>query len=626
MAIDKLIPALEWNPTTQICEIIEDEFTLQNISDTSDIEIGMAAHGTGIPYLSLVTGKTADSVTLDKAITSGIVGRTNDFTFTEDFSQSYWSKIRATIEDSFYPAPDGSLNARRMVSDSTAANSHYISHSMDFVSGETYTFSAYAKKDTINYMRVSLPSGQFAGTSPTYFNLNLGTINVLGTATEATIEEDADYPGWFRCSVSAVCTSTASGLAQILLSETGSSSTFNGTGLQAIYIFGLQLEAKNYGPNLSPYIPSVQSFTSRATIGSYYNNLGVLSWAAINGARMNYNPAILLAPPKLLLEAAATNLILRSQELDNASWTKVRVTVSGNTVSSPEGSVNADTWIEDTSNNTHYLEQSVTIVSGTQYTFSGFVKGAGTARGMFVSFTTGFNAEQAYIDPTNGLISLRNQTPLIRIVSVGNGWYRWSVTATATGTGAFLVRIYSTPTYQGTDTYLGTTSNIAYMYGLQFEAGAFASSYIATAGTTASRSADVASSTSGARAADTASIGFWNRYDFEYPPTKDSDNQIDPQEKVTTSLSGIRQVQIDYMEEKRDLEFGFISSTDHLLLREDFYIPWAVYGNEFRYYPDGADDNYEVYELSDFKFSPKRQVKKHPSFLYGLALKLRRVL
>lgn len=122
------------------------------------------------------------------------------------------------------------------------------------------------------------------------------------------------------------------------------------------------------------------------------------------------------------------------------------------------------------------------------------------------------------------------------------------------------------------------------------------------------------------------SLSFFQRHEFEFPPEKDSDNQIDPQEKVTTSLSGIRQVQIDYLEEKRDLEFGFLTSDEHLDLRENFYVAWAVYGNEFRYYPDKADSSYEIYELSDFKFAPKRQVKKHPSFLYSLVIKLRRVL
>jgi hypothetical protein len=135
----------------------------------------------------------------------------------------------------------------------------------------------------------------------------------------------------------------------------------------------------------------------------------------------------------------------------------------------------------------------------------------------------------------------------------------------------------------------------------------------------------VLSSNATATAGD-AALSFIQRFEFEYPPTKDSDNQIDPSEKVTTSLSGARQVQIDYLEEKRDLEFSFLTSEEHLELRNLFYIPWAVLGYEFKYFPDKADTAFETYELADMKFAPKRQVKKHPSFLYGLAIKMRRIL
>lgn len=151
-------------------------------------------------------------------------------------------------------------------------------------------------------------------------------------------------------------------------------------------------------------------------------------------------------------------------------------------------------------------------------------------------------------------------------------------------------------------------------------------------------------------------LTFFQRFNFTYPPSKDTDTQLVPQAKTTVSLSGINQVQVDFIEEKREVVFGFITNAQYLILREDFYIPWAVYGYSFRYYPDqddegadvlvteggdtitteGGDDMitteadeaavYEVYELSDLKLSRKRQVKKHPSFLYELGFKMRRVL
>lgn len=122
------------------------------------------------------------------------------------------------------------------------------------------------------------------------------------------------------------------------------------------------------------------------------------------------------------------------------------------------------------------------------------------------------------------------------------------------------------------------------------------------------------------------STSIFNRFDFRFPPSKDSDNQLDPQEKVTISLSGKRQVQVDFIEEKRAMTYDFLTEAEYLTLRNSFYVPWAVYGKEFNYYPDQADYLCYTYSLSDFKFSPRRQIKKHPSFLYQLSLTFRRTI
>lgn len=120
-------------------------------------------------------------------------------------------------------------------------------------------------------------------------------------------------------------------------------------------------------------------------------------------------------------------------------------------------------------------------------------------------------------------------------------------------------------------------------------------------------------------------LTFWERFDFTYPPSKDSDIYFDPQEKITAALSGARQVQVDFIEEKRDVTFGFLTNTERGTLMNDFFLDWAAYGEEFRYYPDKADSGYEEYELADYKLMPKRQVKKHPYFLYEMSFKFRRV-
>lgn len=67
-------------------------------------------------------------------------------------------------------------------------------------------------------------------------------------------------------------------------------------------------------------IADTGSFT-RATTGTYFDSTGTLQTAAINTPRFNYNPANLSAGPTLLIEAAATNLLLNSATVVTQSIT-----------------------------------------------------------------------------------------------------------------------------------------------------------------------------------------------------------------------------------------------------------------------------------------------------------------
>jgi len=125
--------------------------------------------------------------------------------------------------------------------------------------------------------------------------------------------------------------------------------------------------------------------------------------------------------------------------------------------------------------------------------------------------------------------------------------------------------------------------------------------------------------------AQTATV--FTEYEFEYPPENNGDTEwvSEAQNNVSTSLSGIRQVVSYYTERTRSLRFAFVSSADADILENGFF-QWAKTGQEFLYYPD--KDETEVYtcELDNFKFSKNREVKKHPNFLYKIAMVLREVV
>jgi hypothetical protein len=128
-----------------------------------------------------------------------------------------------------------------------------------------------------------------------------------------------------------------------------------------------------------------------------------------------------------------------------------------------------------------------------------------------------------------------------------------------------------------------------------------------------------------ASASGTSVVAFFERYDFQYPPTKDSEDSRRPNQAVATSLSGIRQVQTNFIEIERSLDFGFVNPTDADKLRTNFYV-FAVTGKAFRYFQDKDVNSFLSYELKRASYDQVRQVKKHPNFLYSISFIFRRVL
>lgn len=200
-----------------------------------------------------------------------------------------------------------------------------------------------------------------------------------------------------------------------------------------------------------------------------------------------------------LIEGARTNLLLRSQEFDNASWTKTRSSVTADAVAAPDGTTTADKLVEDnTAGNSHTL---LGVVSGNltnTYTASVYAKAGerteiqlgllnnAEAIGINQYFNLGTGAVGASVDagsPTSRL------TPTIE--ALGNGWYRCSVGGVLnSGGGAENVKVCISLASSGTTSYNGDNASGAYIWGAQLEAGAGASSYIPTTTASVTRAAD----------------------------------------------------------------------------------------------------------------------------------------
>jgi hypothetical protein len=210
----------------------------------------------------------------------------------------------------------------------------------------------------------------------------------------------------------------------------------------------------------------------------------------------------------LLLEPSRTNVIPYSQDFSNSAWTKERATISANTNTSPDGSVNASKIIENTANGSHSIYEGVAI-SNNIYTFSCFVKKSDRDY-CFLQIITNLGRYTAVFDLVNGVVT-DTQTfssptnTSNKIEDYGNGWYRVSVTSsnTASTTGFFQVGLSNSanPSYSGLKqpTYTGDGSSSVQIWGAQVEAGNYPTSYIVSnSGSTTTRSADVANNSGNA--------------------------------------------------------------------------------------------------------------------------------
>jgi len=186
-----------------------------------------------------------------------------------------------------------------------------------------------------------------------------------------------------------------------------------------------------------------------------------------------------------VLRGTGSNLFGYSQAFDDAVWTKSNSSITANSTTAPDGTTTADTLVENTANNTHYVYASAnanlfaTIVTGVTYTASIFAKPAGRNRIRFAGDgSSAFLGNEVIFDVANGTVgSIPAGVTSASIVSAGNGWYRCIVVAVATGTVARPIVFLDNGT---TNSYTGDGTSGVFLWGVQLEFGSTVNSYVAT--------------------------------------------------------------------------------------------------------------------------------------------------
>lgn len=209
-----------------------------------------------------------------------------------------------------------------------------------------------------------------------------------------------------------------------------------------------------------------------------------------NNPRLNWSGEC----PSLLLEGTSTNLQIRSEEFDNAAWTKTFITVTANDTISPDGTESADK-LQRTNTAASYIYDAITIGFGAKtYTNSIFVKkGEGSflairarGSGAWVDLRFNFLTKQIISYTATSIFTAISS----KVEEFDNGWFRIYFTYTTDGYN-ILTHSYSPRFTQGDidDTDVNNNAN-CYIWGSQVEEQIYGSSYIKTEDGIATRNQD----------------------------------------------------------------------------------------------------------------------------------------
>lgn len=403
----------------------------------------------------------------------------NLLTYSQDFDNAAWTKVAASIGANATAAPDGTTTADYLQGDGTNAR-HDVGRSS--VTGQKY-FSVFLKPNGVDWVQITTSD---SGNGVLNVNATTGAIGTTGSGFLTPVMTSVGN-GWYRLSVNM---SVTDGFLRIGLVSSSSSARLEAwTTAAGVYLWGAQLEQRS---SVTAYTP-----TTTAPITNYVPQLLT---AAAGAPRFTHDP-ITNDSLGLLIEEARANLLLRSEEFQT-TWTIAGTAgVVTNGIAAPDGATTADKFVLGntvTSGNASVYQDVTKPAVSAAYTASVYVKAGefNSLRVLIRDAASSSNFVQAYFNLATGAIAQAGNASgtftaaSAAIASVGNGWYRVSVTGTSSTETGLSLRLLS---YQdGTGTATGNGYSGIYVWGAQLEAGAFPTSYIPTVASQVTRAGDLA--------------------------------------------------------------------------------------------------------------------------------------
>ena len=171
-----------------------------------------------------------------------------------------------------------------------------------------------------------------------------------------------------------------------------------------------------------------------------------------------------------LVQRTPYNLAVYSEQFENANWNKYQSTIGTDATLDPNGNLTADKIISSATTSEHYVLQNINANSGVVYSTSVYLK-AGEYTWAKVASNISGSAAGAFFNLSTGVVGTIDSGVTASIQNIGNGWYRCTITSTASTSGSKYFVIW--PTNSGSAiVYTGDGTSGIFAYGFQVVEGA----------------------------------------------------------------------------------------------------------------------------------------------------------